>query len=56
MWKNEYLKIQMTCMKLHAHQDVRDAKHVLYDKNSHELHDPQKRQESNNRSKAEKSV
>ena len=33
-----------------------DAKQVLYDEYSHELGDPQNRQESNNRSKAEKSV
>ena len=36
--------------------NVLDAKQVLYDEYSHELGDPQNRQESNNRSKAEKSV
>ena len=50
------LKIQMVCMKFYADQDVIDAKQVLYDEYSHELVDPQNRQESNNRSKAEKSV
>ena len=43
-------------MKLYADQDVLEAKHVLYDEYSHELGDPQNRQESNNRSKAKKSV
>ena len=50
------LKIQMACMKCHADHYVLDAKQVLYDEYSHELGDPQNRQESNNRSKAEKSV
>ena len=50
------LKIQMACMKFYADQDVLDAKQVLYDEYSHGLGDPQNRQESNNRSKAEKSV
>ena len=50
------LKIQMACMKCYADQDVHDAKQVFYDEYRHELGDPQKRQESNNRSKAEKSV
>ena len=46
----------MVCKKCYADQDVLDAKQVLYDEYSHELGDPQNRQESNNRSKAEKSV
>ena len=43
-------------MKFYADQDVFDAKQVLYDEYSHGLGDPQNRQESRNRSKAEKSV
>ena len=43
-------------MKFYADQDVLDAKQVLYDEYSHELGDPQNRQESINRSKADKSV
>ena len=46
----------MSYMKCYADHDVLDAKQVLYDEYSHELGDPQNRQESNNRSKAEKSV
>ena len=43
-------------MQFYADQDVLDAKQVLYDEHSHELGDLKNRQESNNRSKAEKSV
>ena len=50
------LKIQMACMKCYADQDVHDAKQVFYDEYRHVLGDPQNRQESNNRSEAEKSV
>ena len=43
-------------MKCYADQDVLHAKQVLYDEYSHELGDPQNREESINRSTAEKSV
>ena len=50
------LKIPIAKIKFYADQDVRDATQVLCDEYRHELGDPQKRHESNNRSKAEKSV
>ena len=50
------LTIQMACMKVNADQDVLEAKRVLYDEYSHELGDPQNKQESSTKSKAEKSV
>ena len=37
----------MACMKVNADQDVLDAKQVLYDEYSHELGNPQNKQESN---------
>ena len=43
-------------MKFYADQDILDAKQVFYNEYSHELGDPQNRQVSNNRSKAENSV
>ena len=46
----------MACIQLYADDDVLDAKQVFSDEYRHELGDPQNRQESNNRSKAEKMV
>ena len=43
-------------MKCYAEQVVRDANQVLHDEYRHQLGEPQKRQESNTRSKAGKSV
>ena len=50
------LNNQMACMTFYADQVVLDAKQVLCVEYRHELGDPQNRQGSNNRSKAEQSV